>query len=286
MLKKLRLPALFLIGLTGMPVFFALLWHRQIYSESCAGEKHFRFRKTGQIQHLKINESSGLAHFKNQSFFTHNDDTDSSLYLINANGKLEHRWSIPYHNRDWEDLCTDGGDRVFIGDFGNNFNRSKALKIYILHLKRNKVEGIIRFKYEDQVEFPPYFPGAMNYDCEAMVYFKDSLYLFTKNKHERSTSLYTIPAKAGTYSIRKKQEINLLGMVTGASIRPDGKELALLTYGKIYFISLKNGMNQIPAPDLCLARWTIRQSESISYWGNDSLLVGNEQRELFLIERK
>jgi hypothetical protein len=151
---------------------------------------------------------------------------------------------------------------------------------------KNKTEGMIRFRYADQQAFPPVKPGSMNFDCEAMVYQKDSLYLFTKNKKERSTNVYAIPAKPGDFTVVKKQEIPLLGMVTAASLRPDGKELALLTYGKLYFFTLNNGLQSIPNPDFCFAWSKFRQSESLSYWGRDSLLAGNEQRDLYLITRK
>jgi len=285
-LKKSNLLILLAIIFLSLPVLTMVLWHRQIYSEDCTGADSFRIEKYGKIEAPQIEESSGLSFLDHDKFYTHNDDTDSSLYLISAKGKMLKKWTLPYKNRDWEELCSDENGVIFIGDFGNNFNNSKALKIYIFDPKSNKVMGIIRFRYEEQTEYPPYNPGKMNFDCEAMVYQKDSLYLFTKNKNERGTYLYALPAKSGNFVVRRKQTINLLGMVTAASLRPDGKELALMTYGKIYFFSLTNGMNKISDSENCLAWWQFRQSESISYWGYDRLLAGNEQRELFLITRK
>jgi len=285
-LKLLRFIAAFLLS-AGAAIFLCLAWHhRQIYSETCSGGNYFNITWIGKIRFKSLNESSGLSYWKEDLFFTHNDDTDSSLYLINAHGKLIHKWLIPFKNRDWEDVCQNDEDELFIGDFGNNFNSSKNLKIYIFNLVKNKTVGIIRFRYGDQSAYPPIMPEAMNFDCEAMVYQNDSLYLFTKNKHERSTNMYVIPAKPGDYSVMKKKEIPLLGMVTSASLRPDGKELALLTYGKLYFFTLKNGLQSISNPDFCLAWSKFRQSESLSYWGCDSLLAGNEQRDLYLITRK
>lgn len=267
-------------------VFWLALHHRYIYSEDCSGLKAFEIQSIGKISSPLIDESSGLYPAGNGTFFTHNDDTDSSLYIIEAKGKLKHRIWIPLVNRDWEEVSGDQKGRIFIGDFGNNLNLDKPLKILIINPEKNKIEGTIRFRYEDHLEFPPKSPSEMNFDCEAMVYWNDSLYLFTKNKTERGTNLYTMPAQPGTYRIRKKQTLPLLGMVTGAALRPDGKELALLTYGKVYFYSLHQGLQSIPAPDFCVPGWKFRQSEAISYWGRDSLLVGNEQGELFLLNRK
>ena len=285
-LKLLRITAVF-VFVAGAAIFLYLaLHHRQIYSENCSGGDHFQITRQGKIRFKALNESSGLSHWKEDWFFTHNDDTDSCLYLINAKGKLIRKWFVPYRNRDWEDVCRDDLGKIYIGDFGNNFNTSKHLRIYIVDPEKNKTEGIIRFRYLDQKGFPPVKPGSMNFDCEAMVYQKDSLYLFTKNKGERSTNVYAIPAKPGNYTAVKKQEIPLLGMVTAASLRPDGKELALLTYGKLYFFTLNTGLQSIPNPDFCFAWSKFRQSESLSYWGRDSLLAGNEQRDLYLITRK
>lgn len=285
-LKLLRIAAAFVL-VAGASTILYLAWHhRQIYSENCSGGDHFNIAGIGKIRFKALKESSGLSHWKEDLFFTHNDDTDSCLYLINAKGKLIRKWFVPFKNRDWEDVCQDDKGRVFIGDFGNNFNASKNLRIYIFDPMKNKTEGMIRFRYAEQEAFPPVQPGSMNFDCEAMVYQKDSLYLFTKNKKERSTNVYAIPAKPGDFTVVKKQEIPLLGMVTAASLRPDGKELALLTYGKLYFFSLNNGLQSIPNPDFCFAWSKFRQSESLSYWGRDSLLAGNEQRDLYLITRK
>jgi len=267
-------------------LFSLAVWQRQRYSEDCFGEKQFNIEKYGKIKEKKISESSGLAHLKDDLFLTHNDDTDPNLYLISAKGRLNRKWKTPFKNRDWEEVCTDSEGRVFIGDFGNNGNKSKVLKIQIFNILTSRSEGTLRFRYEDQEDFPPINPAKMNFDCEAFVIWRDRLYLFTKNKSEKSTCLYVLPARPGNYVVKKKQEIPLSGTVTAAALRGDGKELALLTYGKVYFYTLSDGLARIPQWDQCLTYWKMRQSESISYWGNDRLLAGNEQRDLFLITRK
>jgi hypothetical protein len=275
----------------GFGLFLCLLlglafWHRKIYSENCLACNQWAIKPFGRIQDPEIDESSGLAFWKKDLFYTHNDDTDSSLYLLNAKGKRLKKWTIPYTNRDWEDLSMNASGKLFLGDFGNNLNADRPLKIYIIDPTREKVEGIIRFRYAEQTRFPPLWPGQMNFDCEAMVAWKDSIYLFTKNKSERNTWVYVLPARPGSYVIRKKLEMPILGLVTAAALRPDGQELALLTYGKIYFYHLSNGLAHIDLSNSCLAYWQFRQSESLSYWGRDSLLAGNEQGELFLVTRK
>ena len=276
-----------IILFAGLAFFFLIaLSHRQIFSEDCTGSQHFSVVASGTITDQRIDESSGLVLDKDSLFWTHNDDTDSALYLISAEGNLKEVWTLPYRNRDWEEITSDKEGNLYVGNFGNNMNYQLLTTINKIDPKSKKVLGKIKFMYEDHLEFEIVNPMKMNFDCEAMVHSGDSLYLFTKNKSERSTHVYVLPDEPGRYIARKKQEIRLLGMVTAASLRSDEKELALLTYGKVYFFSLKDGLKKIPQPDYCLAWWQSRQSESLAYWGRDSLLMGNEQRELFLIKRK
>jgi hypothetical protein len=259
---------------------FYLIWHRQIFQEFCAGESRFEILKHAEIQSPEINESSGFIHKSGHSFFTHNDDSDSAIYLISDQGKLQEKFFIPFPNRDWEDIARSEKGILFLGDFGNNFQKKILMKILMVDETRKKIVGLIQFQYLDDEG------QKVNFDCEAMVYQRDSLFLFTKDKWERKSHVYALPARHGMHLAKRKQTIALKGMVTAAALRPDGKELSLLTYGKVYFFSLPNGLNAIPQPDFCLAKWDVRQSEALCYWGKDSLLLGNEQGNLFLLRRK
>jgi len=276
---------LFFAGM-GAAILFTAVWHRQLYSEDCEGSAHFRIKKIGKLEDKRIEESSGLCSDGEGNFFTMNDDTDTCLYVLGLKGEKRGRIAISAKNQDWEEICRAKDGRIFIGDFGNNLNKRKNLSILIWDPRMKKITGQIFFRYQDQNSFPPLNPLQMDHDCEAMVFHSDSLWLFTKNRSGRSTGVYALPAKAGNYVAKKQQEIPLLGTVTGASLRPDGKKLALLVYRKIYFFSLPHGLQQIPAPDICLSAWNIRQSEAICYIGNDSLLLSNEQGSLFMVTRK
>jgi len=259
---------------------FYIIRHRQIYQEHCRGSTRFDIGLFSQIHSGLITESSGLLRHSDSLFYTHNDDTDSCLYLISAAGNLKGRVCIPFHNRDWEDISSDGRGRLFIGDIGNNFYRQDTLKVLIFNEKEKNSEGIIRMSFLDE-------KGENSaFDFEAMVWQADSLYLFSKDKRERNSLVFAVPDRPGDYTLSPKQKIPVAGMVTSAALRPDGKEFALLTYGKIYFYSLSFGLSQIPAPDFCLAYWPMRQSESLCYLGRDSLLLGNEQGNLYLLKRK
>ncbi len=254
--------------------------------EDCSGSGQFELSAFSTFQNPAIEESSGLCPDGKGAFFTMNDDSDSCLYRFGPSGEDLGSFCLSALNEDWEEICRAPDGRIFIGDFGNNFNRRKNLHILIIRPGEEKKPGILHFDYPEQNSFPPINPFHWYFDCEAMVYERDSLWLFTKNKDGRFTNLYVLPAKKGNYRASKIAEIPLQGTVTGAALRPDGKELALLVYRKIYFFSLRNGLREIASPDICLSAPQIRQSEALCYISRDSLLLSNEQGQLFLVKRK
>jgi hypothetical protein len=280
-MNKLRI----ILLLPLLPVLVLGIWQRLQCTEDCSGSRYFTIQETGHFRNPAIRESSGLCSEGSGHFLTHNDDTDSCLYRTDFYGNDLGKFCIPASNRDWEEICRAADGRIFLGDFGNNLNHRKDLSILLLDASGG-LKGKIQFVFEEQQNFPPINPMHMNFDCEAMVFHRDSLWLFTKNRLGLSTDLYVLPAIPGKYTAQKIRRIALHGTVTGASLRPDGRELALLVYRKIYFFSLKNSLREIGRPDICLPAWQMRQTEAICYAGKDSLLMSNEQGSLYLIKRK
>ena len=90
-----------------------------------------------------VQESSGLVYAK-ELFWTLGDSgTKPELYGLDSNGKCQQIFTHPgLQNVDWEELSYDKKQqRFFIADVGNNANRRKNLKIYVLEssasLKKN-----------------------------------------------------------------------------------------------------------------------------------------------------
>ena len=283
MSRKIKI---FILAAAGIFLLALLFWQRPWYLEECGGGKQFSLQLQAKFENPAVRESSGLCPDGLGNFFTMNDDSDPCLYRLGLQGEDLGKICLEAENRDWEEVCRAADGRIFVADFGNNLNRRKDLHILIIQPGQEKKPGMLRFRYEDQEDFPPINPFRFDFDCEAMVFHRDSLWLFTKNKDGRSSHLYVLPAREGEFVARKCGEIPLQGTVTGASLRPDGKELALLVYRKIYFFSLRNGLREISSPDICLPAWQVRQSEAICYINRDSLLLSNEQGQIYLIQRK
>src|SRR3712207_6165966 len=96
-------------------------------------EPKYRVEKIGRMAKQQVKESSGLELAPDETaFWTHADSGNPpKIYRVNTAGKLLQTYDIPNTtNLDWEDLAKDNQGYLYIGDFGNNSNTRKDLRIY------------------------------------------------------------------------------------------------------------------------------------------------------------
>jgi hypothetical protein len=190
----------------------------------------------------KLNETSGLALIDGY-LLTHNDQGNTNeLYLLNPeNGTILKTFTISgATNNDWEELA-QSSTHVYIGDMGNNDGDRTNLKIYKVAQSQLKlsggnvaaIESTIQFKYPEQQSIPA--GSKHNFDCEAMVYHANSLYLFTKNRADSKTNLYRLPDSPGLHDAELIGSFESGIRITGADISNDGKTLWLIAYDKSGF---------------------------------------------------
>jgi len=184
-----------------------------------------------------LSESSGLIWWK-QQIWTHNDSGgEPSIYALNTTASdIQRTVTITNAtNVDWEDIAQDN-KFIYIGDFGNNANGNRTdLKIYKIAkadvLAGNTVTaGVINLSYNDQTDFTSKGNNNTNFDCEAMIAFGDSLYLFSKDWVDNKTRVYKLPKRSGTFSAIKVAELNVQGLITGADILADQRVIVLSGY--------------------------------------------------------
>lgn len=211
--------------------------------------------------------------------------------------KLIETRRLPIPNRDWEDLAADDQGNLYIGDFGNNRNARRDLCIFRYNPSTHALDSI-QFKYPDQTEFAPTDEKNWNFNCEAMVFYRDSLHLFSKNSFKGNfyTKHYVLPATPGNYVAELRDSICIKNrVVTGAALSRDGKTLALTGYiiGKkwgllpytkanVFFFSDFEGSDFLHGqqkrkrlPKFLIAR----QYESVTQWEDDCWMVANEGRK-------
>ena len=228
-------------------------------------------------------ESSALEYAGDGTFWTLRDSGGPSvLYRIAANGELLDSLPLNLPNKDWEELARDQQGNLYIGDFGNNLNKRKNLKIYKLNLSTQQLDTI-KFHWPEQQEFPP-AKQELNYDCEAFFWYDNMLHLFTKSRGDRLVRHYRIPDQEGDWSAELLESVFVKDLITAADISPDGKTVALLTYGKVYLFSVGLSGAMLQQPLGCLRIPWAGQSESILFINNSSLLIGNETAKLFYLQ--
>ncbi len=134
----------------------------------------------------EVSESSGLVVLNENNFLTHNDGGDApKIYFLDSTGAITKEVYVEnVLNTDWEDITINQTGHVFVGDFGNNNQQRKDLKILRLPPISNWNDTIsaetITLTYANQKEFPPSSERRF-FDCEAIASFSDSLLLISKN---------------------------------------------------------------------------------------------------------
>ncbi len=216
---------------------------------------------------------------------------DVHLMLINPeNGKIVQTISASnFQNNDWEDVAKSEAF-LFLGDMGNNEGERKNLAIHVIPIKdinKNsttiKSIGTINFYYPEQNEFD--VSKKHNFDCEAILYHNQQIYLFTKNRLDDKTNLYALPAKPGNYAAKLIGSFEVGGRITGADISDDGKKIALLGYNKKSdcFLWTFNGFTGDnfftgKSQKYTLGQYAhVGQMEGVAFKDNSSVFISSEE---------
>ncbi|GMV36145.1 MAG: hypothetical protein AMXMBFR61_06530 [Fimbriimonadales bacterium] len=201
------------------------------------------------------------------------------------------------HNLDWEDIAIEG-DTLYIGDVGNNGNARRDLGVYVLKepnpraTMRTRVLKWLPVAYADQKEYPG---DRWHFDCEALFVHKGKLHFLTKHRAgatgdlpENGTKLYRLDTeftdRVNVLTLLDSKQ-DLGGWVTAADISPDEKHLAVLTQFPVASVWLF----ELPAQGDKLLSGNARrfvfsggkQCEGVCFVDDRTLLVTNEQREIF-----
>ncbi|MDR2122900.1 MAG: hypothetical protein LBP34_07225 [Flavobacteriaceae bacterium] len=246
----------------------------------------------------RINETSGVE-FYNDHLYTFNDSGGNpEIYKLSAeDGSISQTIKIKNaRNVDWEEIARKG-DTLFIGDFGNNLGIRRDLTIYSIVLPKSNfpektkadILNVIHFNFEDQTDFENRGYARTNFDCEALIYYKGKLHLFSKCWGSNQTvhyELYLQPSK--DIMIAKKIEtFNTECVITGADIHND--ELYLIGYtwdGVAYvwkFSDFSKGMffNGKAQKTLIGLSAAIGQTEGIAVTDDKIYITGEEIKHSF-----
>ncbi|MCK0161527.1 hypothetical protein [Allomuricauda sp. F6463D] len=240
----------------------------------------------------KLKEVSGMEITPDGKIWVIEDSGNKDkIYRVDKDGDLKESLKIDHaKNQDWEDLTIDIAGNLYIGDFGNNANKRKDLVIYKIPKeemdKKEPNADKIEFKYPQQKDFPPQ-KDSLYFDTEGFFHLNDYLYIFTKNRtrpYSGKTLIYRVPDKEGEYEAEFLGSLFLCAdqdhcSVTSADISPDGKTIALLSYGFMFLLT------DFSAPDFTESSLKIvdlntnTQIESVCFVDNKTLLIADEENK-------
>ena len=261
------------------------------------------------VESKMIDEMSGIAKSRKfkDTYWVHNDSGDSArIFAIHKNGKLiQPSGQSNYEgiklegatNFDWEDIAIEG-DTLYVSDCGDNLNFRNDLCVYMFKEPNPIVATSVNDVKKIRVAYPDKTPtSSWHFDCESLAVWKGTLYFITKWRAGRSK----IPdVGASIYRLKnpKFDRVNVLekldtkedfgGWVTACDISPDGKQLALLTQfpnQNIWIFDMTKGEKIFQHPLKQIKFYGARQCEALCWDSPTSFLIGNEQSDLFQINR-
>ncbi len=237
-----------------------------------------------------LKEVSGNEFIKstNSIWMINDSGNKSKIYEVsNKKGKIKNVIDVDAKNKDWEDITSDDDGNLYIGDFGNNNNDRKNLRILKIKKKYlSKKEAdieVIKFEYENQDKFPPKKDQRF-FDAEAFFYFNNNFYIFTKSRVDDkygTTFLYKVPAEKGNH------EAKLLGSYnngdknnswfTAADISNNREKVALLSQKNIVIFSDFKGDHFFSGKVQKIKLKHRSQKEGICFKNNRTLYITDEK---------
>ncbi|MCK5050580.1 MAG: hypothetical protein KAS53_02485 [Candidatus Cloacimonetes bacterium] len=284
------------IIITTLLIFTITIISAEVISVTLPEKETVKLTPYATFDFADIEESSAIVKSRvwDDVYWTLNDSgCNNRIFPFNSKGELYRaEWYKEKDggifignaiNIDWEEMAVDNAGNLYICDTGNNFNTRKDLAIHVIKDPIPYATGnttsfqTIKFYYPEQKVFPA-VPN--NYDCEAVFWAKDNLYLLTKHRADTQTHLYRFDSldQLKINPITRIGTFEIGGMVTAADASIDGTKLAVLTYNNIWVFETEDGdyfngmISWLPI--------TANQCEAVCFDGDD-LIITSEQMELF-----
>ncbi|UZO79868.1 SdiA-regulated domain-containing protein [Aquimarina sp. ERC-38] len=267
-------------------ILFALLY----LPVSCQNIKDKDFTIVHSLSPL-LKEVSGITYDpENRLLFAVNDSgNDNNIFALNTKGQIINQYTVKgVYNKDWEAISLDSQNNLYIGDFGNNKNERKDLKIYkISSISSAKpVVKTISFTLSDQKAFPPKKKGR-NFDIEAFIIMKDHIFLFSRNRgsdFNGNTKIYQLLNQPGTQTAELITTLFIGNddkdcFITDAAINSKGNKIVLLTYNKVMIL---DSFKKDSFWDGTLSKIKLNhssQKEGITFLNDSTLLITDEKKK-------
>ncbi|MGB0715886.1 MAG: hypothetical protein ACPGXK_08405 [Phycisphaerae bacterium] len=233
------------------------------------------------IKSRALLESSGLAPCSSSPdlLWSHNDSGHPpSLFAFDLKGNIRAELRVePATNVDWEDMTSDRNGTLYIADFGDNQLRRARATIY--EIAEPDLSGETPTIAQVQRIWHYKLPvGPRN--AEALFIHQNQLYMITKEVQAQPT-LFHIQPQGNETSVAKPICRVPVAPITAADVSPDGKQLAVLSYGQLAVFDLSEGLASIESQKPPRIPLPIhKQTEACTFLGKD-IIVTAESREVW-----
>jgi hypothetical protein len=239
----------------------------------------------GRIENPRITESSGVAASRQFPgvFWTHNDGGGPKrqvLYAINREGKSLAEFFVgDVLLHDWEDIAIDDEKHLFIGDIGNNAAKRKELAVHQIdepdpHSKATTVRPRRSWRLR--------FPKAP-FDCESLFVWKGHGYVVSKVFDDARAHIYRFPLEdvKGPVTLELVAKTKIESPVTGATISPDGKLLAMVAKSAAFVYKIDGDVATVSKTKPYQTKFRHEHIEGCCFVP-EGLLATSESREIYL----
>jgi hypothetical protein len=215
----------------GSYYLFIFLVFSLVGLTECKSQEGFAFKKTLSKE---LKEISGIARDGN-ALWAISDHGNSEIFKLDLKGDIIQRVRVKNFTFQDVEAVTVDKNYVYVGDIGDN--DGKRTNRAIIRIPKASLGSKASVEVEGQ-EIDFVFPDEgevkkkknNNYDCEAMLYYNDSLYVFTKRREDLQSGLYAISEQPGNYTAHEIAVFDTRGMVTDAAMNSGQNEVALSGY--------------------------------------------------------
>lgn len=261
------------------------------------------------IKNQSINESSGLVASRTTpgAYWTHNDSGDGPfIYAFDSTGETLGVFKVTgAQARDWEDMSAGPGPQpnksyLYVGDIGDNNEKRSEVVVYrflepdLKPSDKNSTKTNPRATERAEAIRLVYPDGK--HDAETLMVHPQTgnIYIMTKVAFKNPVVYEaTAPLKSNdVITMTRIGEVRVPslfgGAITGGSVSPDGRRVALCDYFQGYELVLPEKSNNFV--DIWKEKMTgfdlgkRKQGESIAYRLDGNALLATSEKELTVIQ--